>query len=53
MRANGIPEEKITGNATAEEKFAAWAQTVEPASVTLSITGPIWNLNTILTLMTR
>ncbi|MBZ6568188.1 glucuronate isomerase [Klebsiella sp. JL973] len=29
MRANGIPEEKITGNATAEEKFAAWAQTVE------------------------
>jgi D-glucuronate isomerase (EC 5.3.1.12) len=29
MRANGIPEEKITGNASAEEKFEAWAQTVE------------------------
>ncbi|MEX9254476.1 glucuronate isomerase [Pseudenterobacter timonensis] len=29
MRANGIDEKYITGNATAEEKFAAWAQTVE------------------------
>ena len=29
MRANGISEQKITGNASAEEKFAAWAQTVE------------------------
>lgn len=29
MRANGIPERKITGNASAEEKFEAWAQTVE------------------------
>lgn len=29
MRANGIPEIKITGNATSEEKFEAWAQTVE------------------------
>ncbi|AUH02028.1 glucuronate isomerase [Prodigiosinella confusarubida] len=29
MRANGIPEEKITGNATAIEKFQAWAETVE------------------------
>lgn len=29
MRANGIPEAKITGNASNEEKFAAWAETVE------------------------
>lgn len=29
MRAHGIPEEKITGNASSEEKFQAWAQTVE------------------------
>ncbi|WP_435927845.1 glucuronate isomerase [Dryocola sp. BD613] len=29
MRANGIPERKITGDAPAEEKFEAWAQTVE------------------------
>lgn len=29
MRAHGIPEEKITGNASSEEKFEAWAQTVE------------------------
>jgi glucuronate isomerase len=29
MRANGISEQKITGNASAEEKFEAWAQTVE------------------------
>ncbi|MEC6747972.1 glucuronate isomerase [Marinilactibacillus sp. XAAS-LB27] len=29
MRANGIPEEKITGNASPEEKFKAWAETTE------------------------
>lgn len=29
MRANGVPEEKITGNASSEEKFQAWAETVE------------------------
>ena len=29
MRANGIPEDKITGAASAEKKFEAWAQTVE------------------------
>lgn len=29
MRAMGIPEEKITGNASAEEKFEAWAYTAE------------------------
>lgn len=29
MRANGIAERYITGQASAEEKFAAWAQTVE------------------------
>lgn len=29
MRANGIPEEKITGNASPEEKFEAWAETAE------------------------
>jgi glucuronate isomerase len=28
MRANGIPERLITGDATAWEKFLAWAQTV-------------------------
>ncbi|QZN95403.1 glucuronate isomerase [Symbiopectobacterium purcellii] len=31
MRANGIPEAKITGNAFPEEKFQAWAETVEAA----------------------
>ncbi|MEX3019798.1 glucuronate isomerase [Kluyvera sp. STS39-E] len=29
MRANGIAERFITGDATAEEKFKAWAETVE------------------------
>lgn len=29
MRANGIPEEKITGTASSKEKFKAWAETVE------------------------
>lgn len=29
MRANGIAEAKITGDATAAEKFQAWAETVE------------------------
>lgn len=29
MRANGISEEKITGDASSVEKFKAWAQTVE------------------------
>ncbi|OOC13309.1 glucuronate isomerase [Dickeya dadantii] len=31
MRANGVPEEKITGDASAEDKFQAWAETVEAA----------------------
>lgn len=31
MRANGIPEAKITGNAFPEEKFQAWVETVEAA----------------------
>lgn len=31
MRANGISEHYITGPATAEEKFKAWAETVEAA----------------------
>lgn len=29
MRANGVSEEKITGSASSEEKFQAWAETVE------------------------
>ncbi|MBI9030375.1 glucuronate isomerase, partial [Enterobacter hormaechei] len=29
MRANGIDEKYITGDAPAEDKFAAWAETVE------------------------
>ncbi len=28
MRANGVPEQYITGNATPREKFLAWARTV-------------------------
>ncbi len=28
MRANGIPEERITGNASDYEKFEAWAETL-------------------------
>lgn len=31
MRANGIAEEKISGNASLEEKFQAWAETAEAA----------------------
>ncbi|MDO4635877.1 MAG: glucuronate isomerase [Streptococcus sp.] len=31
MRANGIPEAKITGNASAKEKFEAWALTLSQA----------------------
>ncbi|WP_027108904.1 glucuronate isomerase [Lacticigenium naphthae] len=38
MRANGIPENKITGNASAEEKFEAWAQTAE-----VSIGNPLFH----------
>ncbi|OAT31854.1 uronate isomerase [Buttiauxella brennerae ATCC 51605] len=38
MRANGISEEKITGSATHEEKFHAWAETVE-----LSIGNPLYH----------
>lgn len=29
MRANGVPEEKITGSAPAVEKFQAWAETLD------------------------
>lgn len=29
MRANGIPEDKITGSASPKEKFKAWAETAE------------------------
>lgn len=29
MRANGVAERYITGDATAEEKFQAWAETIE------------------------
>ncbi|WP_198135398.1 glucuronate isomerase [Alkaliphilus metalliredigens] len=29
MRGNGVSEEKITGKASSEEKFQAWAETVE------------------------
>ena len=29
MRANGIEEERITGNATPKDKFMAWAETIE------------------------
>ena len=28
MRANGIPEERITGSASPRDKFDAWAETV-------------------------
>lgn len=31
MRANGVPERKITGDASPEEKFEAWAETAENA----------------------
>jgi glucuronate isomerase len=29
MRANGVPEDKVTGNASSKEKFQAWAETAE------------------------
>lgn len=38
MRANGVPEEKITGSATAEEKFEAWAKTAE-----ISLGNPLYH----------
>lgn len=38
MRANGVPEEKITGNATSKEKFKAWAKTAE-----VSIGNPLFH----------
>lgn len=31
MRANGISEDKVTGNASSEKKFKAWAETAEVA----------------------
>lgn len=31
MRANGVTEDKVTGNASPEEKFEAWAGTAEAA----------------------
>ena len=30
MRANGIPEARITGDASPRDKFDAWAETVPP-----------------------
>ncbi len=38
MRANGIPEEKITGNAPPREKFRSWANTVQA-----SIRNPLYH----------
>ncbi|MFP3122179.1 glucuronate isomerase [Ectobacillus funiculus] len=38
MRANGIPEEYITGNASDYEKFLAWAKTVP-----MTIGNPLYN----------
>jgi glucuronate isomerase len=38
MRANGIPEEYITGNASDYEKFMAWARTVP-----MTIGNPLYN----------
>ncbi|WP_088086667.1 glucuronate isomerase [Bacillus sp. OV166] len=38
MRANGIPEEYITGNASDYEKFLAWARTIP-----MTIGNPLYN----------
>ena len=53
MRANGIPEEKSPVTLPLKKNLRHGRKPLRPASVILSITGPIWNLNTILTLMTR
>ncbi len=42
MRAAGVSEEKITGNADDREKFRAFAETM-PQLATPCITGVIWN----------
>lgn len=38
MRANGVPERKITGDASPEEKFQAWAETAE-----VSVGNPLFH----------
>ena len=41
MRANGIDERFITGDASDKEKFTAWAETVPSCVEMLYITGRI------------
>ncbi len=43
MRACGVPEEKITGNASDFEKFLAWCQTVPKLSEIRFTVGHILN----------
>lgn len=43
MRANGVPERLITGEADDEEKFHAWARTVPYLVGNPCMYGPIWS----------
>ena len=45
MRANGIDERYVTGDAGDGEKFEKWAATVPFASATRCTTGPTWSLS--------
>src|SRR5687768_9488503 len=43
MRANGVNEDLITGNADDFTKFKVWAETVPYTCATRSTTGRTWN----------
>ena len=43
MRANGVPEEYITGDKPAFEKFQKWADTLQHAMRNPLTTGLTWN----------
>src|SRR5690606_37987608 len=47
MRANGIEEQFITGDADDETKFVKWAETVPYTMRNPLITGPTWSFGTL------
>ena len=51
MRANGTPEELVTGNGDPKEKYLAWAATIPHTLEIHFITGHIWNLKDVLELI--
>lgn len=50
MRACGVEERFITGNAPDKEKFFKWAEVLAEQSAIHSITGVIWNYSVTLTI---